>query len=211
MHHHDEHDDERESRLGPNDPAHTTSREAAEQVRSGEPPPPTEGGTRPGVAVSIGAAAGAAAAGAAVGTILLGPVGTVIGIVGGALGGWWVGQGVKRASDEITPELEDRYRRHFESSATAPADRSYESVRHAYILGHLARRNPEYQGKSFADVEPELSRAWTQDLWDRYGNWAGLRGYVRAAYEREDPLASDSEAVRRDRIDELRDPAPPEA
>lgn len=175
--------DEHDTRLVPNDPAHTASREESERVRRGEPPSAQVGGTSDSTAASIGAAAGGAAVGAAAGTFVFGPLGTIIGALAGILGGWWAGQGVADASRAITPELEHEYQAHYEASPDHLADRSYESVRHAYLLGYLARRNPEYAGRSFEAVEPDLERAWTQDLWSRYGDWAGLRGYVRAAYE----------------------------
>jgi hypothetical protein len=175
--------DERETKLVANDPAHTASREEAERVRHGEPPAAQVGGSSHSTAASIGAAAGGAAVGAAAGTFVFGPLGTIIGALAGVLGGWWAGKGVADVSGAITPELEHDYQVHYDSSPDHLADRSYESVRHAYLLGYLARRNPEYSGRSFDEVEPELQRGWTQDLWARYGDWAGLRGYVRAAYD----------------------------
>jgi hypothetical protein len=175
--------DEHETKLVPNDPAHTASREEAERVRHGGAPAEQVGGTSDSTAASIGAAAGGAAVGAAAGTFVFGPLGTLIGALAGVLGGWWAGKGVADASRAITPELEHEYQAHYESSPDHLADRSYDSVRHAYLLGYLARRNPDYSGRSFDEIEPELQRGWTEDLWARYGDWAGLRGYVRAAYD----------------------------
>jgi hypothetical protein len=181
--------DEHETKLVSNDPAHTASREEAERVRHGGRPAPQVGGASDSTAAAIGAAAGGAAVGAAAGTFVFGPLGTIIGALAGALGGWWGGKGVADASLAITPELEHEYQTHYESSPGKLADRSYDSVRHAYLLGYLARRNPEYSGRSFEAIEPELQRGWTEDLWSRYGEWAGLRGYVRAAYEDGEPRA----------------------
>ena len=65
-------------------------------------------------------------------------------------------------------------------------------MRPAYQLGHLARRNPQYAGKPFEDVEPELRRGWSDELRARYGEWSELRGYVGDAY------ASRREERRRD-------------
>jgi hypothetical protein len=217
MDHHDKQrpDDEFEperadqgSELVPDDPAYTASREESERVRSGEPPAPRVGGTDTGTAASIGGAVGAAAVGAGIGTIVAGPIGTIVGVIAGALGGWWAGQGLKAASEAVPAEEDQHYRRLYESLPNRPADRSYESVRHAYLLGHVARRNPEYRGKNFDEIEPELERAWTKDLWSRYGDWAGLRGYVRAAFEEPDRIASPSPEVREDRIRELQDRLP---
>lgn len=182
--------DENDMTLVPNDPAHTASRAEAERVRRGEGRAEQVGGTSESTAAAIGAAAGGAAVGAAAGTFVFGPLGTILGALAGVLGGWWAGQEVAEASRSITPELDDGYRGHYERVPERLGDRSYESVRHAYMLGYLARRNPEYVGRSFEAVEPELQRAWTQDLWSRYGEWAGLRGYVRAAYEDDDAKSS---------------------
>jgi hypothetical protein len=175
--------DERETRLVPNDPAYTASREESERVREGGAPATQVGGESDSMAASIGGAAGGAAVGATFGTLVLGPLGTMIGALAGVMGGWWAGEGVAEASRAITPELENGFREHYKSSPEHLAELSYERVRHAYLLGYLARRNPEYAGRSFESVEPELERAWTRDLWGHYGEWAGLRGYVRAAYE----------------------------
>ncbi|HEU4641544.1 MAG TPA: hypothetical protein VFS44_03750 [Gemmatimonadaceae bacterium] len=179
--------DERDSHLVSNDPAHTASREAAERARRGEPPAPRVGGTSDTTAAAIGGAAGAAAAGAAAGTFIFGPVGTIIGALAGALGGWWAGEGVAKAGESIEQRDEARYREHYESlqPAERPADLPYEHARNAYLLGHLARRNPEYAGRPFEAVEPDLRRGWNQDLGARYGEWEGMRGYVRAAYQGE--------------------------
>lgn len=180
-----DHRDEHDTPLVPNDPAHTASRAAAEQMRRGEPPAPRVGGASDATAAAIGGAAGAAVAGAAAGTFIFGPVGTIVGALAGALGGWWAGEGVAKAAERIESREEARYREHYERLPGRPADRAYDNARHAYLLGHLARRNPEYTGKSFDAIEPELRRGWTQDLDSRYGDWAGMRGYVRAAYEGE--------------------------
>ena len=64
----------------------------------------------------------------------------------------------------------------------AAREHSYDEARPAYQLGHLARRNPQYEGKPFEDVEPELRRGWSDELRARYGDWSELRGYVGDAY-----------------------------
>ncbi len=62
--------------------------------------------------------------------------------------------------------------------------RSYEDVRPAYQIGHLAGRNPDYQGRSFEDVEADLRRGWTPEVSARYGRWDEVRDYARSAYDR---------------------------
>lgn len=107
---------------------------------------------------SVGGATGVLA-GAALGSIG-GPVGSVIGAIAGAIGGWWLGKGVTDAANDYTPELDARFRSHYESSPQRIAGCDYERVRPAYIIGHLASRNPEYRGRPFEAIEPELRRGW---------------------------------------------------
>src|SRR5215208_5009836 len=96
----------------------------------------------PGVIDHAGEAAGGVSgvvAGASVGS-LAGPVGTVIGGIVGAMTGWWTGRAVAEAATSITTDDDRYYRRHYETSAGRLADRSYDSVKPAYVLGHLASR-----------------------------------------------------------------------
>lgn len=130
-----------------------------------------------------GPAAGASGAltGGAVGTLILGPIGTAIGAAAGALGGWWAGSAIK----ETVPysEEDDRhYREHYARSGRV--GRAWENVSPAYHLGHLAARNPDYRGRSFEEIEPDLRRIWNDDLRASHGDWSSIRDYVRAAYAR---------------------------
>ena len=110
-----------------------------------------------------------------------GPVGLVVGAVAGALGGWWAGKGV---ADAFTSEDEAAFRSHYESSSERLADRTYDSVAPAYVTGHLAGRNPDYAGRTFDQIEPELERGWGSDVAKRHGEWSSVRGYARAAFDR---------------------------
>ena len=121
--------------------------------------------------------------GAALGS-LGGPIGTIIGGIAGAVAGWWAGKAISEAASHVTREDETYYRAEYERSPNRLADRSYEDVRPAYQLGHLAGRNPEYQGRSFEEVEPDLQRGWTSDVSARHGDWQQVRPYARDAYER---------------------------
>ena len=64
------------------------------------------------------------------------------------------------------------------------ADRSYDDVRPAYQLGHIASMNPDYNGRSFDEVEPELRYGWGNDLRARHGDWSAVRPYAEEAYSR---------------------------
>jgi hypothetical protein len=136
----------------------------------------------------VGEGAGGASGGlvgAALGS-LAGPLGTAIGAIAGAVGGWWAGRAVVDAASGVSAEEERAWRDHFESSDQRLADRGYEQARPAYHIGRLARMNPEYEGRSFDEVDAELSHAWTRDLCSRYGEWPTVRSFVREGYMRRD-------------------------
>jgi hypothetical protein len=148
-----------------------------------------------------------AATGAALGS-LAGPIGTIIGGIAGAAGGWWSGRAISEASSHYTEDDDAYYRSQFESRQAGGAlrpdpnvgaeDRAsdvahartegysgdYPAYRPAYQLGHLAARNPDYERRSFDDVEPELRRGWSDDVSERHGAWEEVREHVRSAYER---------------------------
>jgi hypothetical protein len=110
-----------------------------------------------------------------------GPIGAVLGAVAGAVGGWWAGKGV---ADGFTDKDFAAYREHYASSPDHMADRTYDQVSPAYALGHLAGRNPDYAGQTFEQVEPDLKHGWNDDFARRHGQWAAVRNYARAAFDR---------------------------
>jgi hypothetical protein len=110
-----------------------------------------------------------------------GPIGAVVGAIAGALGGWWAGKGV---ADAFTDKDYAAYRAHYASSPDHMADRTYDQVTPAYVLGHLAGRNPDYAARTFDQVEPDLQRVWRDDLAAKHGQWPTVRGYARAAFDR---------------------------
>ena len=126
----------------------------------------------------VGGVAGAAA-GAAIGS-LAGPVGTAIGGIAGAVGGWWSGKAAADAAANIDATDDDFYRQRFSSTG----GRDYERARPAYQLGHVAGFNPDYQGSTFDDIEPDLRRGWTNDVAASSGDWENVRDYARDAFER---------------------------
>lgn len=137
----------------------------------------------PGVADHVGEAAGGISgvlAGAAVGS-LAGPVGTIVGGIAGAMGGWWTGRAVAEAATTITGDDDSYYRKHYETSSRL-ADRSYDDVKPAYYIGHMASRNPDYNSRSFDAVETDLKRGWTSD--SKRGSWEQMRGYAQEGYSR---------------------------
>ena len=141
----------------------------------------------PSVGDLVGEAAGGISgvlAGAAIGSFG-GPIGTVIGGIAGAIGGWWSGRAISEALGKLTEEDEMHYREHYERTAVGEGStRGFDTVRPAYQLGHIAGLNPEYQGRSFDEVEEDLQRGWNDDVRNRYGEWDAVRGYVEEAYNR---------------------------
>ena len=120
---------------------------------------------------------GGTLAGAAIGSAA-GPIGTIIGGIAGAAGGWWAGEKAGRALEDMG-DHEPEYRKHFDSNKGR--DLSYDDARVGYSVGHMAGRNPDYRGRKFEDVEPELRQGWSAGGPHKYDD---LRPYVRHGYER---------------------------
>ncbi|HUQ83992.1 MAG TPA: hypothetical protein VM076_22775 [Gemmatimonadaceae bacterium] len=142
-------------------------------------------GDNPTTADYVGEATGGVSgglAGAAIGSIG-GPVGTLIGGLAGVIGGWWAGRSIAEAAKDYGDADDSHYRTHYEGSSRL-ADRSYDDVRPAYQLGHIASRNPDYQGRDFDTVESDLRRGWSDDVGARHGDWSSVRDYAREGYSR---------------------------
>lgn len=140
----------------------------------------------PTVGDEVGEAAGGISgvvAGAAIGSAG-GPLGTVIGGIAGALGGWWAGRAVSEAAKHYTNEDDAFYRNKYETSPTKLGDTSYEQVRPAYQLGHVAGQNPEYAGQTFEIVETDLRRGWDNGANTVGRDWDKVKGYAKDAYTR---------------------------
>jgi len=138
----------------------------------------------PGVADHVGEAAGGitgVTAGAAIGSAG-GPIGTVIGGIVGAMAGWWSGRAVAEAATAVTTDDEDYYRKHYSTSPHRLADRSYDEVKPAYYLGHVASRNPDYKNRSWDEIEPDLRSGWSAN--SKYGSWDAVRSYANEGYTR---------------------------
>jgi hypothetical protein len=152
----------------------------------------------PGVSDETGEAVGGVGgvlAGAAIGSAA-GPIGTVIGGIAGAIGGWWAGRAVAEASEGYGQGEDAYYRERYASSPHRLADRDYEDVRPAYQIGHLARLNPDYAGRDFEAIEPELRVGWNEPVSSRHGDWRHVREYAREAYTQNFSVASREAALR---------------
>lgn len=140
----------------------------------------------PTTADYVGEAAGGISgglAGAAIGS-LGGPVGTLIGGLAGVIGGWWAGRSIAEAAKDYGVEDDRYFRTHYETSGSRAGDRSFDDVRPAYQLGHLASRNPDYRDRDFDTVEADLRRGWSDEIGARHGDWSTVRGYAREGYTR---------------------------
>jgi hypothetical protein len=142
-----------------------------------------------------GAAAGAA--GAAIGS-MAGPAGMIIGGLAGIVGGWWAGKAAAESAKHYTDEDDRYYRDTYEGTTTRIADRSFDDVRPAYQVGHLAGKNPDYKGREWDAVEPDLQRGWTDEVRERHGEWDAARPFARDAFTRSRSAAGSSpnDAVR---------------
>jgi hypothetical protein len=173
---------------------------------------PREGGVlhhddTPSVGDEVGEAVGGVSgvvAGAAIGSAA-GPIGTVIGGIAGAVGGWWAGRTVAEATHKFSQDDDTYYRERFETRPGRLADRSYDDVRPAYQLGHIASMNPDYNGRTFDEVEPDLRHGWGNDLRARHGDWSAVRPCAEEAYNRTSSVAS-REQLNRGTDEHLHDP-----
>jgi uncharacterized protein (TIGR02271 family) len=137
------------------------------------------------VGETVGGLSGAAT-GAALGS-LGGPIGTIIGGLAGAATGWWSGRAISEAASSFDQD-EDYYRNHYSSrgSSALGSNATYDHARPAYQLGHLAGMNPDYQGRQFADVEPDLRRGYESYASSNAGaaSYDNVRGHIADAYTR---------------------------
>ena len=132
------------------------------------------------VGTGVGAALGGAAAGAAVGTVA-GPVGTVAGAAVGAIVGGLAGKGVAEAID---PTSEATYWRENYKTRPYAKDASFDDYGPAY--GYGVSSYAKYPGRSFDDVESDLSRDWDNARGKSSLRWENARNATRDAWERLD-------------------------
>ena len=175
-----------------NDLGDKTERAADKALRVNHNEPSTKGDV---VGESVGGLSGAAT-GAALGS-LGGPIGTIIGGIAGAATGWWTGRAVSEAASSFDGE-EDYYRTHYQSrgtasgmgsgstSSSASASHNYDHARPAYQLGHVAGMNPDYHGRKFEEVEPDLRRGYESYAGSTANapRYEDVRGHMADAYGR---------------------------
>lgn len=137
-----------------------------------------EPGAHP-VGTGIGAAVGGMAAGAAIGTVA-GPIGTAAGAAVGAVLGGLAGKG---AAEAIDPTAEEAYwRDNYTKREYVDPGATYDDYGPAYRYGvDSYGANP---GRSFDDVEPELSHDWGNARGQSRLGWDRARHATRDAWTR---------------------------
>lgn len=131
------------------------------------------------VGTAVGATAGAVAAGAAIGTVA-GPVGTVIGAAVGAVVGGLAGKGV---AESIDPTREDAYwRENYTSRPYVDSGSTYDDYGPAY--GYGVNSYSQHAGRSWDDVEPDLSRGWSTARGKSNLTWEKAKNATRDAWHR---------------------------
>lgn len=132
---------------------------------------------------------------------------------GSTLGGWWAEAGRQQPARPFGEEEDRESRQHFEATLRGDSTgqggvraegevraegrptsggqgsaqgggRTYDSTRPLYQFGHLAGQNPDYQNRSFEEIEPELRRGWGEEQSRKYGSWPEVRGHVEFGYSR---------------------------
>jgi len=124
-----------------------------------------------------GGVAGGAAAGAAIGG-MTGPVGAAVGALAGAAVGAMAGKGVAN----VDPVAEDTYWRDNYSSRPYASGGSYDEFGPAYRYG--VDSYSKYQGRSFDDVDADLSRDWGSTRGSSTLDWERARPAARDAWQR---------------------------
>jgi hypothetical protein len=128
-----------------------------------------------GEAVGHAASSAAHAAGAAFGAVT-DPVRGMASRIADKVGGWW------GTAKHDVPEVPEADREALlVLLETVPSDEILEDVAAAaYTLGYMAAQNPDYRGRRFDEVEPDVRSAYSGDS-SAYGTW---RDYTAHGYER---------------------------
>lgn len=124
-----------------------------------------------------GGVAGGAAAGAAIGG-MTGPVGAAVGALAGAAVGALAGKGVANAD----PVAEDAYWRDNYSTRPYASGTSYDEFAPAYRYG--VDSYSKYQGRTFDEVDADLSRDWGSKRDRSTLDWDRARPAARDAWDR---------------------------
>jgi hypothetical protein len=157
-------------------------RKKANTTDRNEDPITGEPGSHP-VGTGVGTAVGGAAAGIAAGAAA-GPVGAVAGAVVGGVAGGLAGHAV---GEWIDPTAEEAYwRENFKSRPYVAEDSTFDRYAPAYRFG--LNSSERYPGKTFSEVERDVSSGWTSARGASDLDWNRARPAVRDAYDRTNKL-----------------------
>jgi hypothetical protein len=106
---------------------------------------------------------------------------TILGGIALAAGGWWAGHKLYDTLQELNEDDEQDCRTFYDSHSVRSAGIPFENARTVYTVGYIAGRNPEYTGRSFDDIEPNLRSGFTGS---RSGSYDSLRDFARRGYDR---------------------------
>lgn len=106
-------------------------------------------------------------------------MGSMVSSAASLLGGWWSDRSPQELTKDFNEQADRSCRTHFENAARR---NTYDNVRPLYQFGHLAGSNPDYQGRSFEEVEPELKAAWSGEVKTTYGDWDDVQEYIRTGF-----------------------------
>ncbi|HEY0303664.1 MAG TPA: hypothetical protein VGC44_01770 [Longimicrobiales bacterium] len=99
------------------------------------------------------------------------------------IGGWWSRSTPDEVRQTFTPEADSTCRHHFEQRRREGRTKSdYDALRPLYQFGHMAGANPDYQGRSFEEVENDLKRTWSPEYTTAFGEWNIVRDYINTGY-----------------------------
>lgn len=105
--------------------------------------------------------------------------GTVFNSMASMLGTWWSGEDANRAASTFRGDRDRACQNHFQSRS---GGREYSTTRPLYQFGHVAGQNPDYQNRSFSEIEGDLRQAWESSPNTQYGRWDDVRDYVEFGY-----------------------------
>jgi len=136
------------------------------------------------VGVGTGAAGGGIA-GAVIGSVIAGPIGAGVGAVVGAVSGGLAGKG---AAEAINPTAEHEFwRTEYEKRPYFTHGTPYEQYGPAFQYGWESRTS--HAGKSFNDVESQLSRDWESRRGKSKLSWNHAKGATLDAWQRVEKVA----------------------
>lgn len=129
-----------------------------------------------------GGGTGGAAVGAAIGAAVGGPVGALVGGAVGAVAGGAAGKG---AAEMVNPTEEEGYwRNEYRTRPYVKEGADFNHYQPAYRYGWESASKPNYMGRRFEDVEPDLESNWRTYRGTHNAEWGDVREATRDSYNR---------------------------